>query len=48
MEAYRAEGWHMLERAFKEPEYLARLTGLEALNRETEEVMEGLDWDEEE
>jgi hypothetical protein len=32
----------MLRRAFDEPEYLARLSGLEALNRETEEAMEAM------
>ena len=36
----------MLEKAFNEEGYLAKLTGLEALNKETEEIMEGLDWDE--
>ena len=37
----------MLLKAFNEEGYLAKLTGLEKLNQETEEIMEGLDWDEE-
>ena len=37
----------MLEKAFNEEGYLAKLTGLEKLNRETEEMMEGADWEEE-
>lgn len=47
IDEYNSKGFDMLLEAFNDPEYLARLTGLDRLNRETEEVMEGLDWDEE-
>ncbi|KAL7410058.1 hypothetical protein BDY24DRAFT_410611 [Mrakia frigida] len=47
VEEYRSKGFDMLLKAFNEEGYLAKLTGLEKLNRETEEIMEGLDWDEE-
>lgn len=46
VQEYREKGFEMLEKAFNEEGYLAELTGLAALNKETEEIMKGLDWDE--
>lgn len=46
--AYEQEGFEMLLKAFDDAKYLERVTGLDKLEEETEGVMEGLDWDEEE
>jgi ubiquitin-like modifier-activating enzyme ATG7 len=42
---YRKEGFAMLLRAFNEPKYLEEVTGLDRLQRESEEMMQGGDWD---
>ena len=38
----------MLLKAFNETDYLEKLTGLDLLHKESEAVMDDLDWDEEE
>lgn len=45
--AYEADGFAMLLEAFKDAQYLERLTGLDKLAEESEAAMEGIDWDEE-
>lgn len=47
VQAYETEGWGMLRRVFNEGGYLEELTGLDALQRESEAAMaamEGLGW----
>lgn len=36
----------MLLRVFNEVDYLEKLTGLDQLHKESEELMESLDWEE--
>lgn len=51
LEAYEAEGFPMLLKAFNEPKYLEQLTGLDKLFAEGEAAaaaMESVDWEEEE
>jgi ubiquitin-like modifier-activating enzyme ATG7 len=45
VDEYRSKGFEMLLRAFNEGEYLEKLTGLDRLQKESEEMMEGGDWD---
>ncbi|KAG7096468.1 hypothetical protein E1B28_003901 [Marasmius oreades] len=46
IEAYEKEGFSMMLRAFNDPKYLERLTGLDKLYDEGEKAFEGVDWDE--
>lgn len=45
IEEYRAKGMGMLLRAFNEVDYLEKLTGLDQLQKESEEMMEAAEWD---
>ena len=49
LEAYERDGWAMLHRAFDEPGFLERLTGLNKLAEEGEQALEDLEveWDDE-
>ncbi len=46
VDAYREEGFSMLLKAFNETDYLERLTGLDQLHKESESVMDDIDWEE--
>jgi ubiquitin-like modifier-activating enzyme ATG7 len=46
VDAYRNEGFPMLLRAFNESDYLEKLTGLDELHKESEAIMEDVDWEE--
>ena len=46
VDAYRSDGFSMLLRAFNEPDFLEHLTGLDELHKESEAVMDDLDWEE--
>lgn len=48
VDEYRSKGFDMLLRAFNEVEYLEKLTGLDKLQRESEELMEAVEWDDSE
>ena len=46
VDAYRKYGFDMLLQAFNETDYLERLTGLDELHKESEAVLDSLDWEE--
>jgi ubiquitin-like modifier-activating enzyme ATG7 len=46
VDAYRNGGMAMLMKVFNQTDYLEKLTGLDQLHKESEELMESLDWDE--
>jgi ubiquitin-like modifier-activating enzyme ATG7 len=46
VEEYKKEGFQMLLRAFNDSDYLEKLTGLDELHRESEAIMDDVDWDE--
>jgi len=46
VEEYKKEGFKMLLRAFNDTDYLEKLTGLDELHRESEAIMDDVDWDE--
>jgi ubiquitin-like modifier-activating enzyme ATG7 len=46
VEEYKKEGFKMLLRAFNDSDYLEKLTGLDELHRESEAIMDDVDWDE--
>ncbi len=46
MDAYRSGGFPLLLRAFNEPDFLEKLTGLDKLYDEGEAVLEAVEWDE--
>ena len=46
VDEYRNKGFEMLLRAFNETDYLEKLTGLDLLHKESEAVMESLEWEE--
>ncbi|KAN0063852.1 Autophagy protein 7 [Thecaphora frezii] len=48
VEAYRQGGFEMLLRAFNEDKYLEKLTGLDKMYAEAEEMEAALDWDDDE
>ncbi|KAF8317660.1 E1-like protein-activating [Clavulina sp. PMI_390] len=41
---YETSGFDMLLRAFNDPDYLERLTGLDKLKAETDAMLEGVEW----
>jgi ubiquitin-like modifier-activating enzyme ATG7 len=45
---YESKGFDMLLQAFNDPDYLERLTGLDKLKAETEAMIEGVEWADEE
>lgn len=45
VDEYRSKGFEMLLRAFNEGKYLEELTGLDRLQKESEEMMGGEEWD---
>lgn len=45
VEAYRSSGFDMLLRAFNEEQYLEKLTGLDKMYEEAEELDAAVDWD---
>lgn len=45
IDEYRSKGFEMMLRAFNEGKYLEELTGLDRLQKESEEMMEGGEWD---
>ena len=45
VDAYRTEGLAMLLRAFNEPDYLEKLTGLHELHKESEAMMNDVVWE---
>ncbi|KAI5480659.1 autophagy-related protein 7 [Pseudohyphozyma bogoriensis] len=47
VKAYEKGGFEMLLQAFDDAKYLEKLTGLDKLYAESEEMMESVDWDEE-
>ena len=46
LQAYEKRGFEMLLKAFNEPEFLEKLTGLDKLHDEGEAALEAVDWDE--
>ncbi|ORX34367.1 hypothetical protein BD324DRAFT_643368 [Kockovaella imperatae] len=46
VDAYRKDAFDMLIRAFNEVDYLEKLTGLDELHKDSEAMMENLDWEE--
>jgi ubiquitin-like modifier-activating enzyme ATG7 len=46
VEEYKKDGFKMLLRAFNDTDYLEKLTGLDELHRESEAIMDDVDWDE--
>lgn len=46
VDAYRSEGIDMLLRAFNETDYLEKLTGLDELHKQSEALMEDVEWEE--
>ena len=48
LQAYERDGFSMLRRAFDEPDFLEKLTGLDKMKAETEAALEAVDWGEEE
>lgn len=46
VDAYRKDGSDMLLQAFNETDYLERLTGLDELHKESEAVLDSMDWEE--
>lgn len=46
MEEYKKEGFKMLLQAFNDTDYLEKLTGLDQLHKESEAMMDDVDWDE--
>ncbi|KAG1871833.1 hypothetical protein DFJ58DRAFT_762532 [Suillus subalutaceus] len=47
LKAYEEQGFNMLLKAFNEPGFLEKLTGLDELYNEGDAAMESVDWDEE-
>ncbi|CDS00334.1 probable APG7-component of the autophagic system [Sporisorium scitamineum] len=45
VEAYRSKGFEMLLKAFNEDKYLERLTGLDKMYQEADELEAAVDWD---
>ncbi|KAM0747191.1 E1-like protein-activating [Meredithblackwellia eburnea MCA 4105] len=45
--AYQSEGFEMLRQAFDDAKYLEKVSGLDKMYAESEEIMESVDWDEE-
>jgi ubiquitin-like modifier-activating enzyme ATG7 len=46
VEAYREQGFEMLLQAFNHSDYLEKLTGLDELHKESEAIMNDLEWEE--
>jgi ubiquitin-like modifier-activating enzyme ATG7 len=46
VDAYRKDGFDMLLRAFNETDYLEKLTGLDDLHKESEAMLDSLEWEE--
>ena len=46
VEAYKKDGIKMLLKAFNETDYLERLTGLDELHKQSEALLDDVDWDE--
>lgn len=46
VDTYKAEGFRMLLRVFNETDYLEKLTGLDELYKESEAVLDSLEWEE--
>jgi len=46
VDAYRKDGFEMLLHAFNETDYLEKLTGLDELHKESEAVLDSLEWEE--
>ena len=46
VEEYKKEGFKMMLRAFNDTDYLEKLTGLDELHKESEAIMDDVDWDE--
>ena len=46
VDAYRKDGFDMLLRVFNETDYLEKLTGLDKLHRESQAVLDSLEWEE--
>lgn len=46
VEEYKKEGFKMLLQAFNDTDYLEKLTGLDQLHKESEAMMDDVDWDE--
>lgn len=46
VDTYKKEGFAMLLKAFNDTDYLEKLTGLDELHRESEAIMDDVDWDE--
>ncbi|KAK4052542.1 Autophagy protein 7 [Microbotryomycetes sp. JL221] len=46
--AYEQQGFDMLLKAFEDAKYLEQVTGLDKLSQETEDLLESLEWSEEE
>ncbi|KIJ43809.1 hypothetical protein M422DRAFT_30685 [Sphaerobolus stellatus SS14] len=47
LKAYETEGFDMMLKAFNEPGYLEKLTGLDKLHEEGQAALENLEWEEE-
>jgi ubiquitin-like modifier-activating enzyme ATG7 len=47
LKAYEEQGFDMLLKAFNEPGFLEKLTGLDELYNEGDAAMESVDWEEE-
>lgn len=47
VDAYRKGGFEMLKKVFDDAKYLEEITGLDVLHKETEAILEAVDWDEE-
>jgi ubiquitin-like modifier-activating enzyme ATG7 len=46
VDAYKKDGFDMLLHAFNETDYLEKLTGLDELHKESEAVLDSLEWEE--
>lgn len=46
VDAYKRDGFEMLQKAFDDAKYLEQITGLDKLQEETEAALEAVDWDE--
>lgn len=46
VETFKKEGFDMLLRVFNETDYLEQLTGLDELYKESEAVLDSLEWEE--
>ncbi|KAK4704028.1 ubiquitin-like modifier-activating enzyme ATG7, partial [Phenoliferia sp. Uapishka_3] len=47
IDAYEKDGFEMLVQAFEDAKYLEKISGLSKMYEESEEMMESVDWDEE-